>query len=126
MRSRNRYTALLQQAEHEFPDIISSGEFVGGSNINPRKARLLLRNGSYLNIWLSAAGDYAYHWEHRAQDGEIHRWDNAPHFPHIKTYPHHVHWETETQVQASALPWDTPEVALRTILTFIRTYLNYG
>ena len=33
---------------------------------------------------------YAYHW----QDGGgnlIIRWDNAPHWPDIRTYPHHVH-----------------------------------
>lgn len=33
---------------------------------------------------------YNYHWQdchHRL----IKRWDNAPHFPHLETFPHHVH-----------------------------------
>ncbi len=126
MRSRIWYADLLQLADREFPDIVQRGEFVGGSPNNPHKARLRFRDGSYLDIWFSSAGDYAYHWEHRTQDGKIHRWDNAPHFPNIETNPHHVHWETEYQVQPSTLPWDTPQSALRTILTFIRTYFSHG
>ena len=33
---------------------------------------------------------YAYHWENKNGD-LICRWDNAPHWPDIKTYPHHKH-----------------------------------
>ena len=33
---------------------------------------------------------YAYHWENKNGD-LICRWDNAPHWPNVKTYPHHKH-----------------------------------
>ncbi len=33
---------------------------------------------------------YAYHWENKNGD-LICRWDNAPHWPDVKTYPHHKH-----------------------------------
>jgi hypothetical protein len=33
---------------------------------------------------------YSYHWE-SAQGQLICRWDNAPHFPGLPGFPHHVH-----------------------------------
>jgi hypothetical protein len=29
------------------------------------------------------------------------RWDNAPHFPEISSYPHHVHVDREDNVEQS-------------------------
>ncbi len=34
--------------------------------------------------------NYSYHWQD-AQGNLIARWDNAPHYPEIITYPHHKH-----------------------------------
>jgi hypothetical protein len=36
--------------------------------------------------------DYSYHWQDREKK-TILRWDNAPHHPEIKTFPHHLHEE---------------------------------
>ena len=33
---------------------------------------------------------YSFHWQDN-QAQLIVRWDNAPHHPHLKTYPHHKH-----------------------------------
>ena len=33
---------------------------------------------------------YVYHWQEKNEE-LICRWDNAPHWPDIKTYPHHKH-----------------------------------
>ena len=33
---------------------------------------------------------YKYHWQDK-NEHLIKRWDNAPHFPHIERFPHHVH-----------------------------------
>jgi len=33
---------------------------------------------------------YSYHWAD-AQGNLIRRWDNAPHFPGLPNFPHHVH-----------------------------------
>lgn len=36
--------------------------------------------------------DYSYHWQDREKK-TILRWDNAPHHPEVKTFPHHLHEE---------------------------------
>ena len=72
------YQALTQLALQEFGVIVSGTSFIGGTPANPNKLRLLLVDGSFVDIWLSSDGDYAYHWEHRRQSGRIYRWDNAP------------------------------------------------
>ena len=63
--------------------------------MNPQfsiKVRAQLKNGLMLQITESIGEDfrrYSYH----LQDGEaiIKRWDNAPHWKDVKTYPFHVH-----------------------------------
>jgi hypothetical protein len=38
---------------------------------------------------------YAFHWQ--KSDGDlIVRWDNAPHFPKLSTFPHHKHTGTSS------------------------------
>jgi hypothetical protein len=40
---------------------------------------------------------YRHHWQDR--DGHLRkRWDNAPHYPSIETFPHHLHDGAEEQV----------------------------
>ena len=34
--------------------------------------------------------NYSYHWQEPNQK-LLARWDNAPHYKHIETYPHHIH-----------------------------------
>jgi hypothetical protein len=48
--------------------------------------------------------------------------DNAPHHPHIDTYPAHFHYGDETSVQESNLS-NIPEAALRQVLQFVRVHL---
>jgi hypothetical protein len=79
----------------------------------------MLIDTSVLDIWLSVDGDYAYHWEQRRQRGQLHRWDNAPHHPHIDTFPAHLHDGDENTVVESHLD-PTPQAALRYVLSFIR------
>lgn len=33
---------------------------------------------------------YSHHWSDE-NDNLIRRWDNAPHFPKLKNFPHHIH-----------------------------------
>lgn len=33
---------------------------------------------------------YSYHWSDE-NDNVIRRWDNTPHFPKLKNFPHHIH-----------------------------------
>lgn len=63
------YQALANLALKQFDDIVTGVTFVGGTPAIPNKLRLTLIDGSFLDIWLSADGDYAYHWEQRQQSG---------------------------------------------------------
>lgn len=38
---------------------------------------------------------YAYHWQTKDRK-LIRRWDNAPHWPTARSYPHHYHMDTGT------------------------------
>ena len=58
------------------------------------KARMEFRDHSVLYVRQAitepACFKYAYHWQDR--DGNlIFRWDNAPHWTHVATHPHHKH-----------------------------------
>ena len=117
------YQALVTLAQHEFSDIVSDAGFVGGTASSPNKLRLTLIDESFLDVWLSTDGDYAYHWEQRRQRGRVFRWDNAPHHPRVSTFPDHLHDGDEATVRESHLHSD-PAAALRQVLAFIRQELG--
>jgi len=50
------------------------------------------------------------------------RWDNAPHFPNIPSFPHHFHDQTDT-VQSSPLQGDI-FVDLHVVLTFVQAVIH--
>jgi len=116
------YSKLEAIAEKEFGDIVKSTDFIGGKASAPNKLRLYLIDHSFLDIWLSENGDYSYHWEHRAQRGLIHRWDNAPDHPELYTFPKHFHNGSDKDVKESELDEDY-EKAIRDVLGFIRRKL---
>jgi hypothetical protein len=117
------YQALVTLALREFSDVVSHTGFVGGTEASPNKLRLILVDGSFLEIWLSADGDYSYHWERRRQRGRLYRWDNAPHHPQVSTFPEHFHDGGETTIGESQLSAE-PAVALQHVLAFIRQEFN--
>jgi hypothetical protein len=116
------YQALIRLALAEFGEIITRTVFIGGTPASPNKLRLLIKDGSFLDIWLSGEGDYSYHWEQRPQSGRLYRWDNAPHHPQIRTFPLHMHDGDESTIIESDLN-SAPENALRQILGFVREHL---
>ena len=116
------YHSLANLVLAEFSDIVANSQMIGGTPANPNKLRLTLKDGSYLDIWLSEDNDYAYHWEHRRQSGRIYRWDNAPHHPEAATFPNHFHDGDETVVKSSELSLDS-QLGLREVLDFIRQRL---
>jgi hypothetical protein len=120
------YEALAQLAFDEFGvqggGVVTDATFVGGTSSDPNKLRLLLSDGSFMDIWLSTDGDYAYHWEQRRQRGRIHRWDNAPHHPQVNTFPDHLHNEQDSTVVESH-PSSVPTDALRQVPAFITRHL---
>jgi len=70
MISRDKmYSKLAQIVSIDFGDIVEGATIVEG------KLRILLRDESFIDIWLSTKkkGVYAYHWERRNIDGTIYR-----------------------------------------------------
>ena len=67
--------------------------------------RVLLANGDFIEMTervFEAQGrlevtKYRHHWQDR-QSRLLKRWDNAPHYPAIDTFPHHLHDGTEDDV----------------------------
>ncbi|HLB45497.1 MAG TPA: DUF6516 family protein [Anaerolineales bacterium] len=114
---------LARIAADEFGDVVADAVLIGGSPASPNKLRLNFSDDSFLDIWLSADGDYSYHWEQRRQQGRIYRWDNAPHHPDIATHPAHFHSGDEDIITESSLSAD-PETALRQVLSFVRKQLG--
>ena len=123
MEVRERYQRLLSVALDEFPRIVAGSSLVGGTAFKPRVLRLHLVDESYLDVRLAADG-YAFHWERRALDGLLYRWDDAPHHREISTFPHHLHSGSESHVVESQLPSDSSESALRHVLGFIEKRLD--
>lgn len=113
------YQSLASIANSDFSDIVSGTEFVGGTFASPNKLRLTLTEGSFIDIWISDDGDYAFHWERRRQTGKMYRWDNAPHHPQISTHPAHFHNGDEATIEESNLS-EHMETALHEVLEFVQ------
>lgn len=88
--------------------------------------RILLSDGSFVDVWYSPrqAHKYSYHWERQHLDGSIYRHDNAPHvrWSTIETFPKHFHKGAEHQVEASFLA-DEPTQAIREFMLFVKSRL---
>lgn len=117
------YDQLARLATREFADIVAHTETIGRRSGTPLKLRLHIRDGSYVDVWLSSdLQRYAYHWEQRAVRGQIHRHDNAPDHPEIATHPKHFHNGSEESIDESHIA-DAPPAALREFLGFVRREL---
>jgi len=46
---------------------------------------------------------YSYHWQN-SENNIIKRWDNAPHFPNIESFPHHVHTDAISVKEVPNVP----------------------
>lgn len=74
---------------------IISVEFDGVADTYVLKIRALLTNGWILQIWEHKTPElrrYAYHVYENSKT--VVRWDNAPHHPQVRTFPHHMHKQT--------------------------------
>ena len=61
-------------------------------------AKVIFRDRSTLYIrdyiFLNGERKYLYHWQDKYEKLII-RWDNSPHHPHIRGFPHHKHLPDE-------------------------------
>lgn len=117
------YNKLKIIAESEYKDIVASTKIFGKRTIGSAKLRILFKDQTYLDIWLSSSGKYSYHWEQRARRGIIYRHDNAPDFPHLKTHPQHLHDGDEKNIQPSYINTQ-PAIAIKQVLTIIKGKLE--
>ena len=93
-------------------------DFVDEASVKYLKCRADLIDGSKLHIIESSfAGNskYSYHWQD-SNNQLIVRWDNAPHYPHLSTFPHHRHEHNQTI--------NSPRVAIDEVLAEIEARLN--
>lgn len=119
----NIYSNLKEIITDEFSDIAVSISFIGGKSGFPNKLRIFFFDDTFMDVWLSFDGDYSYHWERRAKDGLIYRWDNAPDHPEIVTFPKHFHECSQENVVANNISGDY-NIAVREVLSFVRSVLS--
>ncbi len=74
------------------------------------RARLTLTDSSFLEFaeYIEADArnfkitDYSFQWLDK--DGnQVRRWDNTPHFPKLKNFPHHIHVSKEKVVSGKPI-----------------------
>jgi hypothetical protein len=117
------YYTLVDIARNSYPDIVSDVKLIGKRTRGSSKLRIIFKDSSFLDIWLSSSSKYSYHWEQRAQRGIFYRHDNAPDHPEVYTYPKHLHNGNEPSIQPSDIS-DNPEIALVYLLNMIREALS--
>ena len=117
------YHLLEKLAKKEYQDIISKTKIIRKRSAASGKLRIIFKDNSFLDVWLSSFGKYSYHWEQRAQRGCILRYDNAPFHPDITTHPKHLHENIEQNVKPSHIS-DDPQTALKSILASVRKILS--
>lgn len=90
------YSHFKEIALSDFADIVESTNVIEG------KLRILLKDESFIDVWLSAKkkGIYAYHWERKNIDGTIYRYNNLSdkEAKKLQTYPKHLHNKTQENV----------------------------
>ena len=110
---------MLLELARRYADIIQTIEVerfrIVGTSYELR-AIMMLQDGSKLFVkdylFLDGTRKYAYHWQDR--EGQLRcRWDNAPHWPGVTSYPYQQHMGSEGVVTSSDVR--TPEAALQYI-----------
>lgn len=61
---------------------------------------------------------YSYHVQ--KEEKMVRRWDNAPHWPEVKTFPHHLHIESEKKVS------ECREVFVEDVLNEMEAFIRLG
>ena len=109
---------LRRLAEIEFGELVSESQVVG------EKLRLLLKDGSYIDVWLSRklSDRFGFHWERRHLDDTFYRYDDFPNtaWRGVQTYPYHFHNGSQEQVEAASFESE-PLAGFRDLMKFVET-----
>ena len=85
------------------------------------RARALLKNGFVLYVTEAFGKGYRSYSYHLQKDNKlVRRWDNAPHWPQMKTFPHHVHLNDKKDV------CECPEIFIQDALLKIESIIEPG
>jgi len=93
-------------------------EHVDEESVKLLKIHARVIDGSYLfitEVHTAVAQKYSYHWQSAAGTLLI-RWDNAPHWKNLITFPHHRHEED------NVLP--SPRILIEEVISIIRKRLD--
>jgi hypothetical protein len=108
-------------AEIEFAGIVVQTDLIGS------KLRVLLIDGSYLDVWSSQKleGRFGFHWERRHLDGGIYRYDNFPdtNWADVPTFPFHVHDGDQNIVVAAPFA-QSVEQGFREFMAFVQKKMS--
>jgi hypothetical protein len=107
------YLATIKAALTRSP-IVQEWQIVNEMALSDRghfRVRLILANGDFVEasefFYIGNSGieqqRYRYQWMDAQRQQLKKRWDNAPHFPNIETFPHHVHVNQEDNVLPSQM-----------------------
>jgi hypothetical protein len=107
------YLATIKAALTRSP-VVQEWQIVNEMALSDRghfRVRLILANGDFVEasefFYIRNDGieqqRYRYQWMDAQQQQLKKRWDNAPHFPDVETFPHHVHVNQEDNVLPSQM-----------------------
>ncbi|MFM6170696.1 MAG: DUF6516 family protein [Nodosilinea sp.] len=107
------YLATIKAALTRSP-VVQEWQIVNEMALSDRghfRGRLILANGDFVEasefFYIRNDGieqqRYRYQWMDAQQQQLKKRWDNAPHFPDVETFPHHVHVNQEDNVLPSQM-----------------------
>ncbi len=104
----------------DFIDDIKIIEFNIEPPIQSIKVKARLKNGLMLQI-TESIGEEFRRYSYNLQDGDvtIRRWDNAPHWNEVRTYPFHVHIKDKEE------PIESKEMFISDVIAELKK-LGYG
>ena len=108
--------SLAELARSEFPSLLKEGPV-----LLPDRLRLLLVDGSFLDVRYPALNKYSFQWQAKNRFVRI---NTAEHHPNLPTFPRHIHLDERT-VAADTLTKleNSPEENLRSVLSWVRSEL---
>lgn len=108
MKAQDILDALARSDLVQKIDVITLVEEPGKQAL---RARASLRNGFVLHVTEAFGKGFRSYSYHLQKNGKmVRRWDNAPHWPQMKTFPHHLHLTGEKDVR------ECPEVFIKDVL----------
>jgi hypothetical protein len=83
------------------------------------RAKASLKKGYVLCVTEAFGKDFrSYSYHVQKNERKVRRWDNAPHWPEVKTFPHHIHLKSERDVRKC------PEIFIEDALEKIKAIIE--